>query len=139
MENNPNYIDASLLMGLDCEIDLWVDESGNLGLGHDEIVFPVSRRWLIERSSKLWIHCKNINALTWCANQDPRFGLNYFWHESDKFTLTSQNYIWTYPGEAAPPIRGVVVCTSQEQSDFYRTKHPELFGICSDFLVDPNG
>ncbi len=25
--------------------------------------------------------------------------LNFFWHENDKYTLTSKNFIWTYPGE----------------------------------------
>ena len=25
--------------------------------------------------------------------------LNYFWHQTDDFTLTSHGYIWTYPGK----------------------------------------
>ena len=27
-------------------------------------------------------------------NQD----FNYFWHENDRFTITSKGYLWTYPG-----------------------------------------
>jgi hypothetical protein len=46
----------------------------------------------------LWVHCKNIEALYEFAHGTS--GFNYFWHQEDDFTLTSKNYIWTYPGKS---------------------------------------
>ena len=30
---------------------------------------------------------------------------NYFWHQNDKFTLTSKGYIWTFPGNKYSAIQ----------------------------------
>ena len=62
-ENHPDYIWEALQAGYEVEIDVWWID-GKFMLGHDkpQYNFPFS---LIERYySKLWIHCKNMEALS---------------------------------------------------------------------------
>lgn len=103
-ENFPSYIDCALNQGFDAEIDLWVVD-GLPYLGHDFGDYLVSDMWLGARSTNLWIHCKNLHALTFCSQNRK---LNYFWHQGDDYTLTSKGYVWTYPGKPVP-FAGVMV------------------------------
>ena len=92
LENWPDQISKSLDSGYDCEVDLWVVDS-DFYLGHNGPDYTVSYKFL--EQSGLWIHAKNLSALHWLTQTD----LEYFWHQEDDFTLTSHNYIWTYPGK----------------------------------------
>ena len=127
-ENHPNYIDEAISLGYDVEIDIWMIE-GVLFLGHDEPQYPIDFDWLEERSSVLWIHCKNIDALLSCTDDDYALAmLNYFWHEEDTVTLTSFNWIWAYPGKQ--PIKGSIAVMPEINND----NISEAGGICSDFI-----
>ena len=65
-ENQPNYIDTAIAAGYDVEIDVWYErESGKLYLGHDKADYQIDIDWLDERSDKLWIHCKNMDSLSY--------------------------------------------------------------------------
>jgi hypothetical protein len=121
-ENQPIYIDEALAKGFDAEIDLWMLR-GKLWLGHDAAQYLVSHEWLAERSRNLWIHCKNLEALQYMAEQESQF--NYFWHESDAYTLTSWDFIWAYPGQ---PVSNLTVIVDLENSSEY-----DCYGICSDY------
>ena len=61
-ENQPSQIDICLEAGFDCEIDLRV-ENDELFLGHDSGQYKITQDWLFDRKEKLWIHCKNFNAI----------------------------------------------------------------------------
>jgi hypothetical protein len=93
-ENEPAYIDNAISMGYDVEIDLWMND-GILYLGHDAIQYGISPNWLKQRKNKLWIHCKNWEALEWISKTD----LIYFWHANDDYTLMSNGLVWVYPGK----------------------------------------
>ena len=54
--------------------------------------------------------------------------LNFFWHEKDKFTLTSQRFIWTYPGNRVCN-KSVIVMRDIKEHD-----GKICFGICADYL-----
>lgn len=123
IENNPYHIDLVLNRGIDVEIDLWyVDE--NLYLGHDEPTIPVDVNWLIYNKDKLWVHLKNLNAIYSPVIKD----LNYFWHENDKFTLTSKGIPWCFPNIFLKT--GVTVTLDKEKV----TKN--IFGLCTDYVED---
>lgn len=126
MENNPEYVDTTILLGYNVEIDVWVIE-GTFYLGHDEPQYGVSLDWLNERKDKLWIHCKNIEAVEWF---NSLFGTyNYFWHQEDTVTLTSKNYIWAYPGKQ--PIKNSIAVMPELNNDLLDT----CIGICSDYIM----
>ena len=48
------------------------------------------------RDKRLWCHAKNIDALDIMTSYSD---IHSFWHQNDDFTLTSRNFIWTYPGK----------------------------------------
>lgn len=121
-ENNPKQIQAVLKMGLDCEIDLWLYE-GYFFLGHDEPTHKIKRSFLQQKG--LWIHCKNLAAL-----ENVPSKTNYFWHENDDFTLTSKNFIWTFPGKNVGKNSVIVDNNPNWQINKYN-----CYGVCSDFVL----
>jgi hypothetical protein len=124
-ENRPDYIEDTIRLGYDVEVDVWVIE-GTFHLGHDEPQYPVSLHWLYEKKDKLWIHCKNIEAVEWFNSLFATY--NYFWHDTDTVTLTSKNYIWAYPGKQ--PISNSIAVLPELFSDDVS----QCLGICSDFI-----
>jgi hypothetical protein len=124
-ENKPTYIDKAILEGYDVEIDIWFVDSV-LYLGHDEPQYGVDFRWFRDRISKLWIHCKNVEAVVYFKECGYEF--NYFWHEEDTLTLTSHNYIWAYPGKQ-PIKESIAVMPELNQESVLG-----CIGICSDFI-----
>jgi len=52
LENSPVYIDQSLSLGYDVEIDVWVVE-GVLFLGHDKPQYDITQDWLNKRYKHL--------------------------------------------------------------------------------------
>jgi ABC-type transport system substrate-binding protein len=125
-ENNPTYIQQAIDEGFDVEIDIWF-LYGNFYLGHDDPTYLVSKFWLNSRSSKLWCHVKNLNALQQLYNDTD---LNYFWHETDKMTLTSKGYPWLYPNNYIE--HGITVELGLKK------EIPLVYGICTDYPLSWN-
>jgi len=127
-ENNPEYIDETLRMGFDVESDVWF-KNEQWWLGHDEPQYPISSDWLEERQDKLWIHCKNIEAVIELESGNKHYdGFNFFWHEYDTLTLTSLSYIWVYPGKQ-PIKRSIAVMPELFNDDI-----SSCVGVCSDYI-----
>ena len=61
MENKPEYIEKTLKMGYDVEVDVWCFGDGGYWLGHDKPQYYVDESFL--RNKKLWCHAKNIQGL----------------------------------------------------------------------------
>ena len=130
-ENNPERIDFCISRGFDVEIDLWVDEkSGKILLGHDYGDTEVDMEWLLERSNKLWIHCKNYSALFLLSENHEKF--NFFWHDKDDYNLTSRGYIWAYPGKYIG-TNCVIVMPEWDNEITDGFIHPSCIGICTDY------
>jgi hypothetical protein len=124
-ENEPNYIDLAISKGYEVEIDIWIIE-GVLFLGHDEPQYGITLDWLNKRKDKLWIHCKNIEAIEFFNSLLETY--NYFWHEEDTVTLTSKNYIWAYPGKQ--PIKNSIAV----MPEIFNDDTSQCVGICSDYI-----
>ena len=124
-ENEPTYIDKAISEGYDVEIDVWYKDS-MLWLGHDKPDYGVDLKWLRDRSSKLWAHCKNVEAFLYFKGCG--YSVNYFWHENDTLALTSQNYVWAYPGKQ--PIKDSIAVLPELHGDTLES----CMGICSDYV-----
>ena len=63
MENKPSYISDALNQGYHCEVDVWFVDNKFM-LGHDEPKYGFP--FVLFRSfyNKLWIHCKNTEAIS---------------------------------------------------------------------------
>lgn len=122
LENSPAQIDKIIDLGYDVEIDLWFKNS-NFYLGHDEPYYKIDKYWLFNRKENLWVHLKNLEA----AETEIVKSLNYFWHESDKFTLTSKGIPWCYPEIY---IQGGITVVLTDQI----INESKILGICTDFV-----
>jgi hypothetical protein len=131
LENTPEYIDIAISNGFDVEIDLR-NVDGDFYLGHDNPQYLVSISWLEERKDNLWIHCKDLKSLEIFSNSSEDF--NYFWHQEDDFTLTSKNYIWTYPGKPYTMKSIIVMPELIDDLEYKNFKSLNCFGVCSDYV-----
>ena len=133
-ENRPEYIEEAINNGYDVEIDVRYDIlNNNFYLGHDEPQYVVNLYWFAKHVNNLWIHCKDINALNYFVSKTS--GYNYFCHQEDDFTLTSKNYIWTYPGKTYTPSSVIVMPEwNLNISDFSDLLVYGCHGICSDHV-----
>jgi len=129
-ENSIDYIEEAISAGFDVEIDLRVEDN-ECYLGHDDPQYIVTQYWLSQYIDKLWIHCKNIEALYYFVNNTD--GYNYFWHQQDDFTLTSRKYIWTYPRKSYTEY-SVVVMPEWDDVNWNKLRSINCFGICTDFV-----
>jgi hypothetical protein len=126
-ENHPDYIYEALQAGYDVEIDVWwVD--GKFKLGHDGPQYDFPFDLLTNFYNKLWIHCKNMDALSYLNELDSNGSkLNYFSHEEDLGVLTSRGYIWS----THLYDRGILVMPEV----FNREPKETTFGVCSDYIT----
>jgi len=125
VENTPQQINLALSKCYDVEVDLWI-ENGRFLLGHDYGQHEVSASYL--HNERFWIHAKNFEALQWLTTTN----LNYFWHQSDEYTITSHGYIWTYPKGS---LSSMSVCVMPELfMSLEDCKHLNCHAICSDFI-----
>lgn len=133
LENSPNYIDGALKQGFDVELDVWYKD-GKFYLGHDKPEYLIDLQFLLTRHKKLWIHCKNLEALDILIGYKS---LNIFIHDKDIATLTSHNYVWTYPGCKYFPKYSISVMPEWEMCDLTQNSFSSpkgYIGICSDYI-----
>lgn len=143
-ENSPHYIDAAIEKGFEVEIDLRKDFYG-WGFGHDSIQYRVSWEWLTDRRKNLWIHCKDLESLI-NLNRYSQYNFHYFFHDSDKATLTSMGEIWLHNSVCIPDYQAnsIVVLPEEHTMSHYEyfKKNPGVAskvknhwsGICSDYI-----
>ena len=124
-ENSTAAIDTAIHKGFYVEIDVWAIDS-KLYLGHDVPKDEISFRWLRDRCTKLWVHCKNLEAAVYintnCVNA------TFFWHQTDDFVLTSNNYFWTYPGKKL--CNNSIAVMPEIAIDKYPVG---IYGVCTDY------
>ena len=125
LENKPHYIELAISKGYDVEVDVWCKDN-SLWLGHDRPEHNVELDWFKEKILNLWIHCKNVESVIFFKKLNENF--NYFWHENDTITLTSLNYIWSYPGKQ--PIENSI----SVMPEIFDDDTSKSIGICSDFI-----
>lgn len=119
-ENHPSYIQVAIDAGYDVEIDVWCVD-GKFLLGHDNPQYSIDDLWLETRSHLLWCHAKNKEAL----QKMLELKLHCFWHESDRFTLTSKAVPWCFPNNYQP--NGITVVFGCD------TSVRDVLGVCTDY------
>ena len=130
-ENKISSIKKCIELGYDVEIDIRFF-NGYLYLGHDQPKDIITKEELLDIKTKVWIHCKNLKAISYFKKIDEEF--NYFWHEKDSYTLTSRGYVWSYPGQK---LSKECICVLPEIDDSLKdikslTKK-SIAGICTDY------
>lgn len=126
LENRPSYIIQALEQGFDVEIDIRYAD-GQLWLGHDKPQYRTTLEFLDLYKDMLWIHCKNLEAVTFLRSVNSDSSFNYFWHQTDNVTITSQEYIWAYPGIDCKDSIAVL-------PEIYNDNLDNRIGVCSDVI-----
>ena len=125
-ENTCDYIIEAIEKNYDVEIDVWF-KSGELFLGHDSPKEKIKLFFLKTNKNKLWIHCKNIEALGYLKDE-----YNCFFHDSDDAVLTSKNFIWTFSGKK---ITNKSIAVLPEKCNYSEKELNKCVGICSDYIL----
>jgi hypothetical protein len=120
-ENSPGFIERAIKKGYDVEVDVWYVD-GRYWLGHDKPTYEMGSYWLYH--PKLWRHAKNLDALRRMLENR----VHCFWHQNDDRTLTSQGYVWTYPGKETDE-RSVIVIPGPVTESL-----PKVWAVCSDYV-----
>jgi hypothetical protein len=126
-ENSPKFILEAVEAGFDVEIDLWCFGS-NYFLGHDQPQYEIGVDWL--RQLPVWCHAKNPNAFHKLLDD----GLHCFWHQTDRYTLTSQGIVWCFPCNFHP--KGITVV---KESPLEYDLCSSVLGICTDHPKEWSG
>ena len=130
-ENNPFYVDECIKMGYNIEVDLRIKDD-QLYLGHDYAQYPITIDWILERKQHLWIHVKEFKALQKIYNH--RNDIQFFCHENDKFTLTSNGLIWLHDLDQKVGDNCIIPLLSLEQVEQYTKKG--FYGVCTDYVYE---
>ncbi len=123
LENSFDYLKNAISWGFDVEVDLWVIDN-KIYFGHDNPQYLINQKQFKKIKKHSWFHCKNLEAILYCINKK---NIKYFWHQSDDFTLTSNGYIWTYPGKE---ITSKSIIVTFDDLKFNHEIKP--YGICTD-------
>ena len=131
LENNPDYLIEAISQGFEVEVDIWIKDN-SLYFGHDYPKYLISPEIFYKIRDHAWFHCKNLESLNHFIKFYPTS--KYFWHQNDDFTLTSNNYIWTYPDK---PIssNSIIVYLDNHKDVYFNTKP---FAVCSDYCYTTN-
>lgn len=121
-ENTIAFIEEAIDKGFEVEIDLCKWDGLKFYLGHDEPMESVDPEWL--RDKPLWVHAKDHLVLHELVRQD----IHCFWHDTDRYTITSKGYIWAYPGE---PGSEKCICVHPEQRKDWKS----FSGVCGDNVI----
>lgn len=134
-ENSLDYIKEAISEGFDAEIDLWVKDD-QCYLGHDGPQYHAPMSWLVKWKDKLWIHCKNLEALEKISSSEIDF--HYFWHDIDRYTLTSKGIGWVLIGQIPFSKSIIVLPESINYYDKYNGEYDKIMntmGICTDKCI----
>ena len=123
-ENSPSYIHEAVDAGYDVEVDVWCLDH-RFFLGHDQPQYEVTSDWLM--NLPLWCHAKNQDAFS----EMLALNIHCFWHETDRFTLTSRGIPWCFPDNYIDSGVTVIKHAPQENG-----LYENVFGICTDHPIE---
>lgn len=127
-ENSVDYINEALAKGFDVELDIWYIND-IWYLGHDYNQYEIGFNFIWKNRTKFWCHAKNKEALFELLKYHQ---INCFWHQEDKYTITSKRFIWAYPGSK---LVSNSICVMPERVKYSHEDLKQCYAICSDFRI----
>ena len=121
IENHPHHVMERIYEGYDVEVDVWLLPEGYF-LGHDTPKYKVDYHFFVNKH--LWVHCKNMEALTSLAHDDK---INVFMHDKG-IAITSKGYLFTAPG---CPVMHLSVAVMPELHDGWDMSG--AYAVCTDY------
>jgi hypothetical protein len=122
-ENKPETILFCISKNLNVEVDVWMINE-EFFLGHDEPQYKINFDFL--KNQNLWCHAKNKEALYTMLKEKT---IKCFWHQKDDYTITSNGFIWTYPGAR---LLQNSIAVMPEITNYSVDDLRQCYAICSD-------
>lgn len=119
-ENTVAYIQEALNKDYHVEIDVFFMDN-KWFLGHDGPETEVEFEFL--DNPRFFLHCKNLAALNELTHEGVE--ADFFAHDNDKWVLTRNGFIWTFPRQETC-YNSIIV--DLENSGNYG----DITGVCSD-------
>lgn len=130
VENKIYHLKRALDSGFDVEVDIW-NINGYFYLGHDEpnlcCKYEIDQLYKDLDFSRVWFHAKNVDAL----NSDLQ-EYNMFWQENDKYSLTTDGFIWCNIDNILPEDARKCVQVMPEYGLWNINKN--VYAVCSDYV-----
>lgn len=126
-ENKLTYIEQAISHGYEVEIDVRMYKN-KIYTGHDKPLDLINSSWLKKFHNKLWIHCKDVATLKYFGNLNQ---YNYFWHENDMFTITSNGFILSHVDNNINELSGQFIKINFDNKKI----NGNFIGILSDNLI----
>ena len=129
-ENRPSYIDCTLQLGYDVEVDIRY-VNGEFWLGHDTPDYKISVTWIKLRKKSLWFHCKDIES----AHELKKLSedIMFFCHTNDPYIITSNGFLWVHDLSLKLNTNCIIPLLSKKEMDTNCTN--KVYGICSDYIL----
>jgi len=142
LENTIPHIDSAIGQGFHVEVDVW-NINGTMVLGHDypsdSDIFSnfVTDGFFVNRSNRLLVHCKNGESLCHMMSLTSKYGpaFEFFFHDSDAYTITSYQSIIAYPGKPCPLHVDETPTTIAMMPERHNTDTTDFKAICTDYPV----
>lgn len=128
LENKPEYIEATLKLGYDVEVDVW-SQSDGLYLGHSSPTYKINRYFLQNQS--IWSHCKNVSTY---MELSKFTNINCFFQEQEEMVMTSRGYLWAHSKCEIWNKNTIITKLDSRNWDAPTTS----FAICSDYIIEQN-
>ena len=122
-ENSLDQIKYCISIDINVEIDVWMINQ-EFFLGHDEPQYKINFDFL--KNESLWCHAKNKEALDVMLKEKT---IKCFWHQNDDYTITSNGFIWTYPGVNLLPNS---IAVMPEIANYSHDDLRQCYAICTD-------
>jgi len=132
-ENDPQYVISALDEGYDVEVDVTFKDN-NFWLGHDNSKYKVDIDFL--NDSRLWCHLKDKKSLKQIVDILKTENINYFWHTSEDFVITSKGYFWHHSKSYMKDFTCKSVVVLPELLSWSKEKLNHCYGICSDYIKE---
>jgi 3-deoxy-D-manno-octulosonate 8-phosphate phosphatase (KDO 8-P phosphatase) len=126
MENDPQYIEKTLKVGYDVEVDVWLQADG-FYLGHNTPLYKIERHFL--QNQRIWSHCKNTDAF---LELSKYIDINCFFQTTEELVLTSRGYLWAHSDCKSWNSKTVIVNLENKKLDTINIP----FAICSDYVEE---
>jgi hypothetical protein len=126
-ENTYAAITTSILKGYDAEVDVrW--HNNQLYFGHDVPQEKVDPEFIFLFENCLWLHCKDFESLEYLFSINYKNSINFFFHDTDDYTITSKGHFWTYPKKKICQ-NSAIVC--KEKKDLSQALLSDAYAVCS--------
>jgi hypothetical protein len=125
-ENSISAINKCLSLNIDVEIDIW-SINRQFYIGHDKPQAIISEAFI--ENPKIWCHAKNEEALFRMLHNKK---IHCFWQDIDDYSVTSNGFIWVYPGKK---LNSLSIAVLPEIAGYSEDDLSLCLGICSDNIL----